>query len=79
MATAEQYSLEAREKLLRPGVAVTWTSSDDDIPEGSVGVIIEINDDGKRKIRWPKGVWNVAPEGLLVATTEQAEGRSVDL
>jgi len=70
LATTEQYTMAAKELLLCPGKAVTLKQSDDDIPASSVGVILEIKDDGKRHVQWPKGVWGIAPQDLERATTD---------
>ena len=54
------------------GDRVQWTKSDDDIPEGHIGVVMGVRYDedagesGKRLyVTWPNGRWSMKPHTLL--------------
>eukprot|EP01043_Picozoa_sp_COSAG02_P024962 COSAG02_NODE_1384_length_12956_cov_126.308446_8_plen_443_part_00 len=60
------------EAMLVIGAAVTWKWADHaTIPAGTAGEIVEIGEDGSRRVRFPCGRWNFQPEDLLLATPEQ--------
>ncbi|CAE7320026.1 unnamed protein product [Symbiodinium sp. CCMP2592] len=46
------------------GKYVYWTKQDDDVPRGHVGEIVDIQSDGDRRVKFPNGKWNFAPEKL---------------
>eukprot|EP00435_Cladocopium_sp_Y103_P043636 s1035_g12.t1 len=59
------------------GDRVQWTKSDDDVPEGCVGVVLGVRyaeDSGKRLyVNWPNGRWSFKPH-TLVALNFDVEG-----
>lgn len=55
---------------LAVGVVVTWSGADDDIPAGTLGEVVEITDDGRRRVRFPAGTWGFVPSQLAVATDD---------
>jgi uncharacterized protein YijF (DUF1287 family) len=50
----------------KAGDFVTWKKSDADVPDGTVGVIMQVHEqagkqgDGKLRVAFPKGTWNFA-------------------
>eukprot|EP01047_Picozoa_sp_COSAG01_P014386 COSAG01_NODE_698_length_14177_cov_13.550039_18_plen_970_part_00 len=62
----------AHAATLTVGAVVTWTGSDDDIPEGTAGEIVKIQDNERRRVKFPAGIWSFAPAQLVLATPEQA-------
>ncbi|CAE7534857.1 unnamed protein product [Symbiodinium natans] len=50
----------------QPGMYVFWIKSDDDIPAGHMGEVLEdINDEGKVKVSFPNGRWRFRPSHLV--------------
>jgi len=58
-----KYSQLARTQFQK-GSLVTWTSSDDDLPQGTIGKVMTWSADGKVRVRFPKGSWNFALKSL---------------
>jgi hypothetical protein len=74
----------AREKVAREkaallakfpvGCYVTWTSSDSEVPSGTVGVIGSVNAESeKASIQFPKGTWNFPLLSLQQSTKAASE------
>ena len=48
------------------GMFVMWKKSDDDIPAGHVGQVLDdLNEKGKVKIKFPNGCWRFRPKDLV--------------
>ncbi|CAE7369916.1 chl1, partial [Symbiodinium natans] len=66
------FSIKPKELRMLPfqkGDRVQWTSADDDIPEGDLGIVMGISYEGDESgnrlmVKWTKGRWNMKPEGL---------------
>ena len=64
------YQTGAAASHVTPGIdcLVTWTKSDDDIPAGDVGQIVEITDEGqKARVKFSKGTWKLSLSSLVVS------------
>ena len=68
--------IEGEEKEVKPkylfkcdcqiGMFVMWKKSDDDIPAGHVGQVLDdLNEKGKVKIKFPNGCWRFRPKDLV--------------
>jgi hypothetical protein len=67
----EEEKRQERAAALIVGAVVTRTGADEDVPTGTAGEIIEV-EDGIRRVRFPGGTWKYKPEHLVLATAEQA-------
>jgi hypothetical protein len=57
------------------GCYVTWTGSDSDVPDGTVGVIGSVNAESeKASVQFPKGTWNL-PLLTLQQSTKAARDK----
>jgi tetratricopeptide (TPR) repeat protein len=61
------------------GSCVLWTSSNDDIPKGTFGEIVQIKDNERRRVQFPAGKWTFPAEQLVLASPEQAEQQAAAL
>ena len=63
MAAAEQRIkaalIKAAAKAFPKGTKVTWNGSDSDVPEGTVGTVLEPKEDtpGNLRVAFPAGTW----------------------
>jgi len=50
------------------GMYVYWTSADDDIPKGHMGIVVDdLNDEGRVRVQFPKGTWRFKPSQMVRA------------
>ena len=61
----------AHAAALSVGAAVLWDGMHEDIFPGTVGEVLEIQEDGSRRVQFPAVTDVFAPESLVLATREQ--------
>eukprot|EP00438_Fugacium_kawagutii_P013367 Skav216473 [mRNA] locus=scaffold1123:226761:232958:- [translate_table: standard] len=61
---------EVNKLRFQKGDRVQWTDSDDDIPEGHIGIVMGVKyseDTGQKLyVNWPKGRWSMQPSSLKI-------------
>ena len=68
-AAIEERAAKKVRSTFKVGQAVTWTSSDGDVPKGTVGVIKSQCDDGvSANVKFPKGSWKFKFTQLKVSS-----------
>jgi len=55
------------------GLKVRWTDDDDDVPEGSLGVVVGFTEAAEVRVRFPKGTWSFEPAELTKAPSAALE------
>ena len=46
---------------------VHWIKSDEDVEIDHTGVVVEVRDSGRLRVKFPKGAWNFKPRDLMRA------------
>eukprot|EP00930_Biecheleria_cincta_P034393 TRINITY_DN23777_c0_g2_i1.p1 TRINITY_DN23777_c0_g2~~TRINITY_DN23777_c0_g2_i1.p1 ORF type:complete len:1282 (-),score=230.07 TRINITY_DN23777_c0_g2_i1:225-3902(-) len=58
---------------IQPGSFVYWTGSDEDIPRGSIGKVIKLEESGSLHVHWPKGTWSLKTSSLKLLPFQKGD------